>query len=107
MKGEEKKPRRFDRRTGPSIFWRLFGWIKTERRTGFDRRARRAMPDWVERRFSMRHAPLPLDAECALEHAALVLSKTDPIAHAHITQVLANHLPTLKDGSDSEGGDTD
>lgn len=103
---KEEKPRRFDRRTGPSVFWRLLGWLKRERRTGFDRRAR--VSSWLERRSSLKHAPLPLDAECALEHAALVMSKVDPAAHARITRVIADHLPIFQqEGADSEGGDTD
>lgn len=39
-----KCPRRFDRRTGPSAFWRLLGWLLRERRAGFDRRARAEGP---------------------------------------------------------------
>lgn len=27
-----------DRRAGPSLFWRLFGWLMTDRRSGIDRR---------------------------------------------------------------------
>jgi hypothetical protein len=101
-------PRRLDRRSGPSVFWRLFCWLLRERRSGFDRRARPSTIVWVERRRDLKQQPLPIDVECALEHAALVMSKVDPEAHDRITRVIAGHLPAFQhDGADSEGGDTD
>jgi hypothetical protein len=50
----------------------------------------------VERRRELAAATLPLDAECALEHAALVLANVDEAAHSHVTSVLAQHLPPDK-----------
>jgi hypothetical protein len=31
-------PQRADRRYGPTLFWRLFGWLMRDRRSGVDRR---------------------------------------------------------------------
>lgn len=48
----------------------------------------------VERRRELVSAPLPLDAECALERAALELSQAGKAeAHAQVVGVLAQHLP--------------
>jgi hypothetical protein len=33
-----KCPNRTDRRFGPTLFWRLFGWLAGDRRSGKDRR---------------------------------------------------------------------
>jgi hypothetical protein len=61
----------------------------------------------IERRRDLAHAKLPLDAEVALEHAALALSRSgQPQAHQQVIQVLAAHLPPL-DGEDTEGGSHD
>lgn len=55
-------------------------------------------PNAIERRRDLQHAPLPRDAECALERAALALDKAgDKDAHQHVTTVLREHLP-LGDG---------
>lgn len=48
----------------------------------------------VERRRDLQGAKLPLDVECALEHAALALNKAgEQDAHAHVTDVVRQHLP--------------
>jgi hypothetical protein len=61
----------------------------------------------VERRRDLAHAKLPLDAEVALEHAAIALDRAgQQQAHQQVIQVLAAHLPLL-DGEDTEGGSLD
>lgn len=51
-------------------------------------------PAGAERRRDLQDAPLPRDAEFALEHAAVVLDKAgEAEAHAHVVQVLAKHMP--------------
>jgi hypothetical protein len=70
--------------------------------------ARAEGPPAFERRRNLAHAQLPLDAEVALEHAALFLSKAgEQEAHHHVTQVLAAHMPPLDGQSDTEGGAND
>jgi hypothetical protein len=59
----------------------------------------------IERRRDLAHAKLPLDAEVALEHAAIALDKAgNQEAHAQVIDVLAAHLPPLDGQSDTEGG---
>jgi hypothetical protein len=61
----------------------------------------------IERRRDLAHAKLPLDAEVALEHAAIALDKAgQQQAHQQVIQVLAAHLPPLE-GEDTEGGSHD
>lgn len=50
-------------------------------------------PPPIERRRDLAHAKLPLDAEVALELAALKLFEVDSEAHAQVRAVLARHLP--------------
>lgn len=51
-------------------------------------------PAGAERRRDLQDAPLPRDAEFALEHAAVVLDKAgEAEAHAHVVGVLAKHMP--------------
>lgn len=59
----------------------------------------------IERRRELRHAALPRDAECALEHAAIKLDKAgEKEAHQHITSVLRDHLPAARAESGMEVG---
>jgi hypothetical protein len=56
--------------------------------------AKEPLLEGVERRRELQHAPLPRDAECALEHAAIALDKAGQVeAHAQVTAVIRDHLP--------------